>query len=75
MEYRILHRRRRQQERTGIRGAGTARMVALREFAYGYGFLDVNRSTSGRDAEDDPWNPPSPHGRLVGDVAVYKARY
>ena len=50
---------------------------ALREFAYGYGFLDVNRTHAVWTwmRNDDPWNPPSPHGRLVGDVAVYKARY
>ena len=50
---------------------------ALREFAYGYGFLDVNRTHAVWTwmRNDDPWNPPSPHWRLVGDVAVYKARY
>ena len=46
---------------------------ALREYAYGYGLLDINETHAVWTwmRNDDPWNPP---GSLVGDRAVYKRR-
>jgi len=46
---------------------------ALREFAYGYGVLDLNRThaTWTWMRNNDPWNPP---GGLVGDTATYTSR-
>jgi len=47
---------------------------AIREFAYGYGDLSLNRThaTWRWLRNDDPWNPP-PAGK-VGDTAVYEVR-
>ena len=47
---------------------------ALREYAYGWGTLELNRTHMVWEflRNDDPWNPP---GGRVGDRAVYtKAR-
>lgn len=47
----------------------------LREYAYGWGTLALNRTHSHATWQwlrnDDPWNPP---GGRVGDSVVYRAR-
>ena len=47
---------------------------ALREYAYGWGLLELNatEATWTWMRNNDPWNPP-PAG-LVGDRAVYRQR-
>ena len=46
---------------------------ALREYAYGWGTLELNRTHAVWSwlRNDDPWNPP---GGRVGDYAVYQRR-
>ena len=46
---------------------------ALREYAYGWGTLEINRTHAVWSwlRNDDPWNPP---GEPVGDRAVYRAK-